>query len=146
MTNNMPLEEALDALGHWGTVTVRRVRFPTPASPGLVGKPVEWEVEVRIPGYSDKYGQPYVKERGPNLRNLVDDVYQKTEQFLFSDEGRAARNKYVDDRLRHNEHAAKVNPGNLSRHGTAPRQLGQPVPDVIGPDAPRIEDEKYDRR
>lgn len=145
MSNNMPLEDALDALAHWGTVTVRRIRFPSPGSPGLVGKPVEWKVEVRIPGYSVEHGSPYVREQGPRLRDLVDDVYQQIEQFLFSDEGRAARKKYVDDRNRHNEHAARVNPGNHSHHGAAPRQLGKPVPDVTGTEAPKIEDEKYDR-
>lgn len=141
--SNMALEDLLETLAHWGSLTVRRNRFPSAASPGLKGRPVEWHVEIRIPGYANKYGQPRFEARGANIREIAELVYAETEAFLFSEEGRSARKKHVDERNRHNEYAARTNPENLSHHGTAARQLGEPVPDVTSADVPTIEIETY---
>lgn len=139
--SNMTLDDLLDALAHWGSVSIRRTRFPSAASENLKGNAVEWHLEIRIPGYANEYGQPRFTAQGPSIRDIAEALYAETETFLFSGQGKAARKKYVDDLERHNAAAERLNPGDRSSY--LPRQRKPAVPDVIGSDAPSIETETY---
>lgn len=144
MNPNMSLDDLMNALAHWGTVTIQRIRFPKAASKNLKGKPVQWSAEIRIPGYQNEYGQPYFKFRGSDLREVVEKCYDAAETYLYSDEGRQHRRAALDERDRHNAWAKRDNPHDLPSNGGAPRQRGPVEPDVIGPDAPPIDKEVYE--
>lgn len=141
--SNMALEDLMNALAHWGSVTVRRIRFPSAASPHLKGKAVLWSAEVRIPGYKNEYGQPYFKFEGRDIRQAVEQCYEAAETYLFSDQGRAERKAAEDAREIHNRWVRRDNPSNLGGNSGRPRLLPPINPDVAGPNAPDIETETY---
>lgn len=138
----MSLEDLLEALAYWGSVSVKRTRFPVAASSNLKGTPVLWSVAVRVPGYADKHGQPYFAFEHAEIKVAAENCYAAVEAYLFSDEGKAARRAAVKQREMHNDYALRTNPLDLPGH-TASRQMGEICLDVIGPDAPPIRTETY---
>lgn len=141
--SNMSLEDLMNALAHWGSVTVRRTRFPSAGSPHLKGRAVLWSAEVRIPGYQNEYGEPYFRFEGRDIQKAVEQCYDAAETYLFSDQGRADRKAAEDARESHNARVHRYNQNNFGDSVGRPRLLPPINPDVAGPNAPDIETETY---
>lgn len=97
---NMSVEDILDELGGYGSVTLRRVKFPVNASHlnGLGGKyPAEkWKLELRLPGYDDGSLNAYVEAVGSSIRAVAETVYSALEEYVHSPRAAEDRKRYED--------------------------------------------------
>lgn len=143
MPANMQLDDLMDLLAAWGSLSLSRSRFPSAGSPHLKGRSVEWKCELRIPGYKTTYGEPRFETTGKTCRDAVEACYIKAEAYFSGPEGRAGRQAYLDEYAFYVERFEKAN--TYQRMGfDAIRHPGKLLPDVYAGEAPAIGDERFD--
>lgn len=118
--NNMAVEDILDELGGYGSVTLRRTKFPISASHfgNSSGKyPKEkWHLEVSLPGYSGKNLNAYVTAEGSTIREVAEAAYAALESYIFSPTAREDRERYISQHAFYQERYDKANAHQRSGH------------------------------
>lgn len=79
---NMSLDDVLEELGRWGIVEV-------------ANKWGAWHCEVRVPGYLGVHLTSYHKHSAPTIREAVDAVYAKIEEWRDSGRMKEDRSRYI---------------------------------------------------
>ncbi len=122
---NMALDDLLELLARWGSLSLSRTRFPFGGSPHLRGKPVLWRCELRVPGYTDsdiKCSNPSFVGEGPDPRTASEHCFVKAETYFASAKAGKDRSLYMD------------------YYGNRPDRGGV-LPDVNTSEAPALSDE-----
>lgn len=96
---NMAVEDILDELGGYGSVTLRKIKFPVNASHhnGSPKHPAEkWSLEISLEGYNGKYGSWRNTVEGATIREVTERAYAELESYVFSPEAVEDRQRYID--------------------------------------------------
>lgn len=97
--SNMSVEDILDELGGYGSVTLRRTKFAINASDRLNRYMKErWDLEVRLPGYSGINVTAYVNVTGATISEVAEKAYAALEDYMFSPQAQEDRTRYEEQR------------------------------------------------
>lgn len=98
--SNMTVEDILDELGGYGSVTLRKGKFPVNASHRDGRQPhrpkERWTLEISLEGYNTKYGSWRETVEGQTIRDVAEAAYARLEEYVFSPASAEDRTRYLD--------------------------------------------------